>query len=112
MSLRPVQTLAAAEVLGELVGLAAGAAPSPSGPLASLLQQDALQEPVRPKAVVVFVGAQQDASGAAAQLQTLTSTAGSWVQLPNAVHQVGRSELLASVAVLWRAVRPHIVGDH
>ncbi|GAB4816174.1 hypothetical protein N2152v2_003220 [Parachlorella kessleri] len=78
------ETLAAAEVLGELAGLAAGAAPSPTSPLASLLQEDLPLESLRPKAVVVFVGAQQ---AAAVQLQALTTPPGSWVQLPNAVHQ-------------------------
>jgi hypothetical protein len=102
-TLCPTQSLPASEILRDLVSLAAGAAPAAGSPLSGLLAQGA-PEGARPKALVVFVSAQRDGSSADSQLRALTSAAGSWVQLPNAVHQVGCSHPFPALCSgIWTA---------
>ena len=67
------------------MGLAAGAAPAAGSPLAGVLGG---QQAARPKAVLIFVSARPAGSGEPAELRALAASAGSWLQLPNAVHQV------------------------
>lgn len=88
-----LQSAPAAKVLEDLLSLAtSGAAPAASSPLAGLINTASLlQQQVRPRAVVLFVGSAEGGAGVEAQLRALTGAAGSWLQLPNAVHQVRRA---------------------